>query len=118
VLAAPRTWLALLRGELDEADGLEPIDLARGQTWYALPAAAARLDALAALKERSLVERDAPALLRAGTYLEPFALRALGAVREDEALIQQAVDCFEAIGLEWHAGQSRKLLAPTSTNLP
>jgi class 3 adenylate cyclase len=118
VLAAPRTWLALLRGELDEVDGLEPIDLARGQTWYALPAAAARLDALAALKERSLVERDAPALLRAGTYLEPFALRALGAVREDDALIQRAVNRFEAIGLEWHAGQSRKLLAPTSRNLP
>jgi hypothetical protein len=113
VLAAPRTWLALLRGELDRLDRLEALDLARGQTWYALPAAAARLDALAALKERSLVERDAPPLLQPGTYLEPFALRALGAVREDDLLIEQAVDRFAAMGLEWHAEQSRRLLAPT-----
>jgi hypothetical protein len=74
-LAVPRIWLALLRNEIDEAGALEPADLARGQTWYALPAAAARLEALAALKERSLVERDAPALLRPGIYLQPFALR-------------------------------------------
>jgi class 3 adenylate cyclase len=113
VLAAPRTWLALARGEMDKFDHLEALDLARGQTWYALPAAAARLDALAALKERSLVERDAPPLLQPGTYLEPFALRALGAVRDDHLLIEQAVDRFAAMGLEWHAEQSRKLLAPT-----
>jgi class 3 adenylate cyclase len=113
VLAAPRTWLALLRGQLDRVDRLEPVDLARGQTWYALPAAAARLDALAALKERRLVERDAPPLLRAGTYLEPFALRALGTVRDDEVLLEQAVDRFDAMGLRWHAEQSRKLLAQT-----
>jgi hypothetical protein len=113
VLAAPRTWLALLRGEIDEVDRLESVDLVRGQTWYALPAAAARLDALAALKDRSQVERDAPPLLRVGTYLEPFALRALGAVREDEVLLEQAVDRFDAMGLKWHAEQSRKLLAQT-----
>jgi hypothetical protein len=113
VLAAPRTWLALQRGEFDRLERLEALDLARGQTWYALPAAAARLDALAALKERALVERDAPPLLQPGTYLEPFALRALGAVREDDLLIEQAVDRFAAMGLEWHAEQSRRLLAPT-----
>jgi class 3 adenylate cyclase len=112
VLAAPRIWLALLRGELDKLDRLGAPDLARGQTWYALPAAAARLDALAALKEHSLVERDAPPLLQPGTYLEPFALRALGTVREDDLLIEQAVDRFAAMGLEWHAEQSRRLLAP------
>jgi len=112
VLAAPRTWLALLRGKLDDIDSLEPLDLTPGQTWFALPAAAARLDALAAMKERSLLERDAPPLLRSGTYLEPFALRALGTVREDELLIEQAVDRFDAIGLEWHADQTRKLVAP------
>lgn len=112
-LAAPRIWLALLRKEIVKADGLEAADLARGQTWYAVPAAAARLDALSALKERSLVERDAPPFLRPGIYLEPFAMRALGVVREDEALIEQAVDRFEAIGLTWQAEQSRKLLAGT-----
>jgi class 3 adenylate cyclase len=113
VLAAPRTWLALLRGEIDELDRLEPVDLARVKHEYALPAAAARLDALAALKERWLVERDAPPLLQPGTYLEPFALRALGAVREDELLIEQAANHFDAMTLDWHAEQTRKHLAPT-----
>jgi class 3 adenylate cyclase len=113
VLAAPRIWLALLRGELDTLERLEPRDMPRGHTWFAFPTAAARLDALAALKERALVERDAPPLLQARTYLEPFALRALGAVREDEELIEEAADRFDAIGLEWHAEQSRKLLAST-----
>jgi hypothetical protein len=113
VLAAPRTWLALLWGEMDEVDRLERINLGRIQHEYALPAAAARLDALAALKKRSLVERDATPLLRPGIYLEPFALRALGAVREDELLIEQAADRFAAMGLEWHAEQTRKRLAPT-----
>jgi hypothetical protein len=112
VLAAPRTWLALLRGEIDELDRLEPVDLARVKHEYALPAAAARLDALAALKERSLIERGAPRLLQPGTYLEPFALRALGAVREDELLIEQAAHRFDAMGLNWHAEQSRKPLVP------
>ena len=111
VLAAPRTWLALLRGEIDALERVESIDLARGQTWYALPAAAARLDALAALKERSLVERDATPLLQRGTYLEPFALRALGTVRDDEAFLGEAIDRFDAIGLTWHAEQTRKLVA-------
>jgi class 3 adenylate cyclase len=113
VLAAPRTWLALLRGDMDEVDRLEPMNLGRIQHEYALPAAAARLDALAALKKRSRVEREAPPLLRQGIYLEPFALRALGAVREDEPLIEQAVDRFAAMGLAWHAEQTTKFLAPT-----
>jgi len=113
VLAAPRTWLALLRGEMDEVDRLEPINLGRIQHEYALPAAAARLDALAALRKQSAVEREASPLLRPGIYLEPFALRALGAVREDDVLIEQAIERFAAIGLEWHAEQSRKLLART-----
>jgi class 3 adenylate cyclase len=111
VLAAPRTWLALLRGKLDEVDRLARIDLARIQHEYALPAVAARLDAFAALGERSSVERYALPLLQMGTYLEPFALRALGSAREDALLIEQAADRFDAMGLIWYAGQSRKLLA-------
>jgi len=113
VLAAPRIWLALLRGEMDEVDRLEPIDLRRVQHEYALPAAAARLDALAALKKGALVEREASPLLRPGIYLEPFALRALGVVREDDRLIEEATERFAAMGLAWHADQSRRLLAAT-----
>jgi class 3 adenylate cyclase len=112
VLAAPKTRLALQRGRMNEVDPLDPADLARVRPEYALPAVAARLDALAALKERSTLERDAPPLLQRGIYLEPFALRALGAVREDERLLEQAADRFNAMGLSWHAAQTRKLVAP------
>ena len=42
--------------------------------------------------------------------LEPFALRALGVVREDEKLIAQAVSRFETLGLDWHAAETRALL--------
>lgn len=63
-----------------------------------------------ALGKRELVEREAPPLLQARTYLEPFALRALGLVRGDELLIERAADRFDASGLAWHARQSRKLV--------
>ena len=51
----------------------------------------------------------APKYLRAGTYLHPFALRALAIVREDEQLVDEAATAFEALGLAWHAGETRKL---------
>ena len=71
---------------------------------------AARLDGLAALGRRETLERDAPPLVRPGTYLEPFALRALGVVREDEGLAEQAASRFEAMGLDWQAAQTRAQL--------
>jgi hypothetical protein len=52
----------------------------------------------------------APAILRPETYLEPFALRALGFARADHGLIEQAVERFEAMGLDWHAAETRKLV--------
>jgi hypothetical protein len=67
---------------------------------------AARLDALAALRKRDRVEVEAPRWLQPGTYLEPFALRALGVVRGDEALIEKSGAAFQAIGLDWHAAQT------------
>jgi hypothetical protein len=59
---------------------------------YGLAFEAARLDGLAALRDRDGVEAEVPPYLRAGTYLEPFALRALGIVREDEALVDRALE--------------------------
>jgi hypothetical protein len=79
---------------------------------------AARLDALAALGRRGSLERDAPALLKAGTYLEPYALRALGLVREDPALLEQAADRFDAMSLAWHAAQTRGVLAGSHAPAP
>jgi hypothetical protein len=112
-LVAPRTRLALLRGDLDVVGGLiELLGRARRMTsTYGVAATAARLDALAALNDRSLVEHETPTLLGESTYLQPFALRALGLVRADATLITYAAERFQAIGLEWHAAQTRDLLA-------
>jgi class 3 adenylate cyclase/tetratricopeptide (TPR) repeat protein len=71
----------------------------------------ARLNALVALGRRAEIEQEAPALLIGGSYVEPFALRALGFAREDDDLIGQAIERFEAMGLDWHAAQTRGLLA-------
>jgi hypothetical protein len=49
-------------------------------------------------------------MLKPKTYLEPFALRALGYARGDEDLIQQAVERFEAMGLDWYATETRRLV--------
>jgi len=60
--------------------------------------------------ERARVEAEAGPLLQADTYLEPFALRALGIVREDANLIERAAGRFDAFGLDWHAAHTRALL--------
>lgn len=39
------------------------------------------------------------------------ALRALGIAREDRALLEQAAVRFEAMDCDWHAGETRRLLA-------
>ena len=45
-----------------------------------------------------------------GTYIEPFALRSLGQVRNDRSLIEQALARFEEMSLGWHAEQTRVAL--------
>jgi len=107
----PRLGLALVRDDLVEAqrlvNGLDPEVLAPGghNTWWVL------FTALGALGDRERIEADAPAWLRPGTFVEPFALRALGVVRNDESLISQAARRFDAMGLDWHADETRRLLA-------
>jgi len=106
-------WLALHRGDLVEVERrLEELEqpgksLLRSRK---LAPVAARLDALAALGRRETLEHDATPLLQLGTYLEPFALRALGAVRRDETLVVQAAQRFETMGLTWHASRTTALL--------
>ena len=112
VLSAPRIRLALLRGKLDDVDILPPpLEGYGAQTWFALAALSARLDALAEMGDSDRIEHEAPRIAQAGTYLEPFALRALGRVRQDEQLIERAAELFEGMELDWHAGQTRALLS-------
>jgi class 3 adenylate cyclase/predicted ATPase len=110
VLDTPRLLLALHRGDLTGVESLLGEPAVRASNWFYLSSMAAHLDALAALGEDERVERETARALQPGTYLEPFALRALGRVREDEALVGQAVERFEAFGLEWHAASTRALL--------
>ena len=108
----PRMRLALVRGDLETVRRLvdEP-EQTRGwyKGWLSLVTKIARLDVLAALNDEVRVEEEARQLLRPGKYPEPFALRALGIVRGDEALIAQADERFRALRLHWHADQTESL---------
>jgi class 3 adenylate cyclase/tetratricopeptide (TPR) repeat protein len=111
-LDGPRLKLALARGDLEQAEVLVAAGFTlRRQTWFFLSSVAARLDALAALGRPADVETEVAAHGKRGTILEPFAWRALGIVREDETLIERALERFAAMHLDWHAEQTRKLLA-------
>ncbi len=112
VLDIPRLQLALARGDLDAVARLLETPLPeRGwyRGWMALATIITRLDGLAAVRDLQGVEKEAEPHLRPNTYLEPFALRALGVVREDAELVAQALARFEELGLEWHAEQTRAL---------
>jgi hypothetical protein len=106
---APRVRLALVRGDLETVEHLlaPPV---KTMPYVRLASLAARLDGLVALRDRVRLEEEAPSLLRPDTYLEPFALRALGVTREEAGLVEQALARFEALGLNWHADQTRALL--------
>ena len=69
-----------------------------------------RLDALAALGDGKGVEDEALPLLRPDTFLEPFALRALGLVREDAELVERAIARFDAMALDRHAEETRGMV--------
>jgi DNA-binding SARP family transcriptional activator len=108
-------WLALRRGDLAAVERLLVEQEQPRRTFLRsrkLAPIAARLDGLAALGRLEDVEREARPLLLRGTYLEPFALRALGTVGRDAALTEEAARRFAAMGLEWHAAQTRAPLVP------
>jgi hypothetical protein len=117
----PRLQLALLRNDQRAAEqllrhqllgpramGRESVDNAVARLdAFPILTIATRLDALQALGLHDRLAAEAEPQLTPGTYLEPFALRALGRARNDPALIHTAITRFEHIGLSWHAGQTR-----------
>jgi class 3 adenylate cyclase len=105
-IATPRARLAIARGSLAVLEILADEAWLRRQTWFALPSAAVRLDVFAIIGSAADIEGSfAPP----GSYVEPFAVRALGVAREDEALLADADRRFRALGLEWHAEQTTHL---------
>jgi class 3 adenylate cyclase/tetratricopeptide (TPR) repeat protein len=103
-LALARNDLAQLRLMLDSPS-------LGTQRPFVFDGAAARLDALVALGERERIESEAPQWVREGTYIAPFALRALGVARNDSRLLHEAATRFAAMGLEWDAGRTGNLAA-------
>ncbi len=110
VLDTPRLLRALHRGDVSAVESLLGEPAVRTTNWFYLSSTAAHLDGLAALGKRERVEQEASRALQPQTYLEPFALRALGIVRQDETLVAGAADRFETFGLDWHAARTRALL--------
>jgi class 3 adenylate cyclase len=115
VLLAPRLRLALHRGDLERVrELLEMKDTGFGRSktyWMSIASDAARLDGLCAVGELEQAEQEAESLLVPGSYLEPFALRALGLARRQPDLIRQALAQFEEMHLDWHTEQTRVLLS-------
>ena len=96
----------LARGSLDVLEILADEAWLRRQTWFALPSAAVRLDVFAIVGSAADIEG---AFAPSGSYVEPFANRALGVARGDEALLAVADRRFRALGLDWHADQTSHL---------
>jgi tetratricopeptide (TPR) repeat protein len=109
VLASPRARLALMRGDVDAALTCLP-ELADPRMHWALANAATRLDTLVAAGARGELEREASLYLSRGSYTEPFALRALGIVRDDGHLVRKAEERFAVLGLGWHSDQTPVLI--------
>jgi hypothetical protein len=101
----PRIRLALARHQTGQLAGLTSAGF--DWEWEPVPTF---LDALAALGDSERIEAEAPKWLQQGSFAEPFALRALGVARGDRALLEQALKRFEAMGVSWHADQTRHLL--------
>jgi hypothetical protein len=110
ILAAPRTYLAINRHDLDAVRALleKPL-FVRRQIWFYAATVTSYLDGLAALNDVDRIEADAPQFLQPPSALEPFALRALAVARGDATVRDRAASRFEAMGLSLQAARTRQL---------
>jgi class 3 adenylate cyclase len=108
VLDTPKLRLALHRSDLSAVRRLvSRTMIERRQSWLYPAAVATYFDALVALADAEAVENDAPGFLEEESALRPFALRALGLVRGDRSLVNEAADRFAALGFDRQAETTR-----------
>jgi class 3 adenylate cyclase/tetratricopeptide (TPR) repeat protein len=109
--SAAKLRLALVRNDLPEIGRLVSSFDSGSFGWMgAIDAGPAFLDALLVLGAREQIESTARGLSRPGTYVEPFALRALGVARDDQLLVDEASKRFREMGLDWRAEETEHLM--------
>ena len=110
IMDTPRIRLALHRDDLAAVSRLVSASasfITRRGIWYFPAAVATHLDALAALGDVERVEKDAAEFLETDSVLTAFAKRAVGIVREDALLVEEAAATFERFGLQAQARNTR-----------
>ena len=70
---------------------------------------ATHLEALAALGDAERLESDAAEFIPSDSVLSAFAMRALGTLRVDASLLDQAASRFDAYGFDAQAAHLRRL---------
>lgn len=99
-----RAQLALHRRDLDQVAVLvEDAETWRWPVYVHCIGVTTHLDALLALGRLDDAAREAQRHGQPSSYLEPFALRTLGQVRDDQALAVDATRRFTSLGLSYHA---------------
>ena len=102
--------IALARGDIDVLTRLlADEEWMKRQTWFVLPGAATRLDALAVVGSPEEVAEAAASFAPTGSYVEPFALRALGIAGDNDSLVARAQESFQSLGLGWYGAETERL---------
>ena len=112
IIDTPRLRLALNRRDPGAVSRLiaETTDfIPRRAIWYFPAAVATHLEALAALGDAERLESDAAEFIPSDSVLSAFAMRALGTLRGDASLLDQAASRFDAYGFDAQAAHLRRL---------